>query len=166
MADIFYSILSDCQQSARRASLVKGQHHLALFLPTGPMEFIVIEISGRLSRTNKGNQFTFMNTNNYYRTPWASFTAETSSSYVSTTFFDNWRLSYGTPSVSLKDNGSKCFAKLWKKLCLDLDGKYLGTTSYHTHISSQFERYKRILVPRLCHYIHIIRETGKSIPDP
>lgn len=64
---------------------------------------------------------------------------------------DKWIILYGIPSFLLNDNGAQLVAKLFEKLCVDVEVKSLTMIAYHSQINCPVERYSNTLITRLRH---------------
>lgn len=146
MAKTFYATVEDYQHCARQEATMKHLRHLMIFPPTRQLNFIAGEIFRPLHRTKHGNQYVATVTDRYSTVTSAIPTSKTSASHVGTSAFKRWIVPYGILSFLLADNGPRFVAKLFEKLCLDLNVKHLSTAAYNALTNDQVERYNRAVV--------------------
>lgn len=56
MASDIYATVEDCQKSSNQEATMKHQRLLALLTPTGPLEFIAVDVLATIPRTRSGNK--------------------------------------------------------------------------------------------------------------
>lgn len=140
-------------QYDKKGAVINHQSQLTLFPPSGSLELLPADVLGPVSRTRKDNQYVVVIADRYSILAGVIYTIRTSTSYVATMLFDNWITIYGILSSLLTDNGPQLVAKLFDKLCYDLNKKHLATTKYYPQPNNQVKQYNEILVAGLCQYI-------------
>lgn len=89
MANDVHPTVDDYRKCAKAGSHYKHKRHLTIFPPSGPLEFITIDILGPLPRMKKGNQYVVVIIDCYSELTRAIHTPKTSDTNVSTIIFDN-----------------------------------------------------------------------------
>lgn len=105
-----------CQHWPRMGIKFKNQRQLQLFLPSGSIELIVIDIIGPLRITKLGNQYVKHIINRYRELARAVLTTNISSIGLAYIFSSHWVIPYGTPDILLSEIvqqfATKCFISL------------------------------------------------------
>lgn len=131
----------------------KHQKHLRLFPASGPLEFVAIDIRGRLPKTKKGNLFVVMATDRFSKLTRAVPVTQNHGAAHGQVLLDCLVTPYGIPSYQLTDIGLQFVAKLFESVRVFLGVKQLTTTAYHPKINGQSECYNKTIVVRLSHYV-------------
>ena len=149
-----YSTARMCPDCAKaRIKLRKHNSELKTFPPSGPLEYIAIDILGELPRTPRGHRYLLVMTDRYSKltrtVPLRKITAET----VAQAFITHWVFVYGAPVKLLSDNGSQFTSRFFLAVCKILSIESVFTTAYHPQTNGQVERFNRTLVSTLRHYL-------------
>ena len=149
-----YSTVRMCPDCAKaRIKLRKHNSELKTFPPSGPLEYIAIDILGELPRTPRGHRYLLVMRDRYSKltrtVPLRKITAET----VAQAFITNWVFVYGAPVKLLSDNGSQFTSRFFLAVCKILSIESVFTTAYHPQTNGQVERFNRTLVSTLRHYL-------------
>ncbi|CDF40057.1 unnamed protein product [Chondrus crispus] len=149
-----YSTVRMCPDCAKaRINLRKHNSELKTFPPSGPLEYIAIDILGELPRTPRGNRYLLVMTDRYSKltrtVPLKRITAET----VAQAFISHWVFVYGAPVKLLSDNGGQFTSRFFLAVCKILSIESGFTTAYHPQTNGQVERFNRTLVSTLRHYL-------------
>lgn len=105
MASDVYTTVSDSEKCAKDVAMINQQHDLTLFPPTGPQDFVAVDIFRPPQKMRNGTQYVFIMKSLYTKLTRADLTSKASSLYVATIKLDNWINSYGIPLILLTDNG-------------------------------------------------------------
>jgi Integrase zinc binding domain/Integrase core domain len=144
-----------CPFCARKE--LKGKRRSTKFLkllpPSGPLEFISIDILGPLLKTKSGHQYLVINSDRFSKltraVPVRNVTAET----VEIAFFNEWRSLYGIPLVLLSDNSPQFASRFFQAVCATVVVEQLFTSTYHPQTNSQVESFNRTVLEKLTHYV-------------
>lgn len=127
---------------------------MKLFPPPKPLEFVALDILGPLPKTKKGNHRFILVIGDRYTKIAQAVPLETITAHaVAHAFFNHWILPYGVPLLVLSDNGSQFAAKFFQAVCAVLGIKQLFTSTYHPQTNGQIERFNRVILERLLHYV-------------
>lgn len=119
-----------CKSCRRHRPSDKPQELLKLFLPSGPLEFIAINILGPLTRAKQGNQFLVGIMDRYNELKRAFPISRTNASEVAEVVLDDMIVPYNILDVILTDNCKQFISKLFDALCASLDTKLVTTVEY------------------------------------
>ena len=133
--------------------LRKHNSKLKTFPPSGPLEYIAIDILCELPRTPRGDRSLLVMTDGYSKltrtVPLKMITAET----VAQAFISHWVFVYRALMKLISDNGGKFTSRFILALCRILSIKSVFTTAYQPQTIGQVERFNRTLVSTLRHYL-------------
>lgn len=77
---------------------------LRLFHPSGPLDFVAIDILGPLLNKEMGNRYIDIVTNRYSKLIKAITSANTAATRTANIFMQQWVSNFGIPSAVLTDN--------------------------------------------------------------
>ena len=141
----------DCAKA--RIKLRKHNSEMKTFPPSGPLEYIAIDILGELPRTPRGNRYLLLMMDRYSNltgtVPLKRITAET----VAQAFISNWVFVYGAPVTLLSDIGGQFTSRFFLAVSKILSIESVFTMAYHPQTNGQVERFNRTLVSTLRHYL-------------
>lgn len=147
-----HAYILQCKSCRRHRPFDKRRQLLMLSPPSGPLEFIAIDILGPLTRTKQANWFIIGITDRFKKLtrviPISSITAL----QVAMEVVEDEILPYGIPKDILANNGYQFTSKVFAALCASLRTKQETTTEYHLQCNGQVEWYCRKLATRLPHY--------------
>lgn len=131
------------------------QRWMQLFPPSEPLESIVIDIIGSLTKTRQANRFSIVMTDRYSKLPRATPSAKMTAPNVDTVFVEHWIIPYEIPRTILTENGLQIVIRCFAAMCDSVETKFVTTTEYHPQTNRQVEWFKKTLVARLRHYIDV-----------
>jgi RNase H-like domain found in reverse transcriptase/Integrase zinc binding domain/Integrase core domain len=149
-----------CPSCARKELKCKRRRakFLKLFPPSGPLEFISIDILGPLPKTKSGHQYLVIIPDRFSKLtralPVQNVTAET----VAIAFFNECRSMYGIPLVLLSDNGPQFASRFFQAVCATVGVEQLFTSTYHPQTNGQVERFNRTVLEKLKHYVTSVQD--------
>ena len=149
-----YSTVRMCPDCAKaRIKLRKHNSELKTFPPSGPLEYIAIDILGELPRIPRGPRYLFVMTHRYSKltrtVPLWKITAET----VDQAFIAHCVFVYGAPVELLSDNGRQFTSRFFFAACKIISIESVFTTAYHPQTKGQVERFNRTLFSTPRHYL-------------
>lgn len=125
---------------------------MKVFPPSGPVEIVVIDILGPLTKRKAGIRFVIVMTD---RCSWlmrALPMPRVTAPLVTTVLLEYWIVPCGIPNTIVTDNGPQIVSKFFAILYASLGAKLMTTTEYHPQCNGQLERFDNNLVARLRHY--------------
>lgn len=154
--DVFKTA-QNCRPCAlSRGTRYKSQRPLKLFAPTGPLDFIAMDLLGPFKKTDHGSIYVLVITDRFSKLTRAIPMKSTTAPQVADAFVEHWVIPYGMPRQLLTDNGPQFIAKFFEAVCLILQVKHVTTTAYHPQANGQAERYNQTL----CHRLRVFKETA------
>ena len=150
MAHDCYETVRSCGDCAKaRGAAQQTRRPLRLFPPSGPFEFIGMDILGPLTRSADDSRFVLVMTDRFTKLARAIPLKSATAKVVAETFLESWIFPYGIPDIVLTDNGPNFVSKFFEHLNSLLGTKHLTTTAYHPQTNGQAERFNRTLCQRL-----------------
>lgn len=148
--------VTNCPSCSRKKLKSQGRtSKMKLFPPSRPLEFVALDILGPLPETKKDkNRFVLVIGDRYSKVAQAVPLRKITAHHVAHAFFKHWILPYGVPLLVLSDNGSQFAAKFFQAVCAVLGMKQLFTSTYHPQTNGQIERFNRVILERLLHYVN------------
>ena len=148
-----YQTFRQCSSCTReRITLRKHATCLSLFPAQAPLEYVAIDISGPLPKTNDGHRYLQCITDRYSKIvrtiPLKNITAAT----VAQDFCEHWVFHFGPLPHLLSDNGGQFTAKFFQDVCAILRIRKLFKTDYHPQTNGQVERFNRTILAGLRHF--------------
>lgn len=125
----------------------RDQSKPELFLPSGALEFVAIDILGLISRARSDKQYVVIITSRYSSLTRVMPTAKIMSTQVARTFLTNLAIPYCNHDSPLFDIGQQFLSKICTFICKYLGGGKLRTTAYHYQANGKFARNNLTLVP-------------------
>lgn len=126
---------------------------MQLFPPSGPLEVLVKDILGVLTRTRQRNRFVVVMIGRYSKLTSAISTAIVTAPLIVTTFLENLIVPYRVPNTVWCYNGPQFVPKFFAVMCTSLGTRLVATTECHPQFSGQVERYNKTLLARLHRYV-------------
>lgn len=83
----------------------------------------------------------------------AAQTSKSSVMNIASIYYDHWIVLYGIRAYLLTDSGTQFVSKLFGTIGNSLGLKHITTTAYKQQMDDQAERYNRMLIVRLHHYV-------------
>lgn len=119
-ADENYATVCDCQLLALHCHNVSRQRKQHLYLPNRPLQFVAIDILGRLPETRSGSQHVIVTTDRYSKLTKATPTVRMTGTTFASFFLNNRISSYEIPVMVLTDNCSPFASMFFKSICIEL----------------------------------------------
>lgn len=142
-----YTIVQRCVSCAGNSvNLRQNSKGTQLFPAAAPLEFMEIDILGKLLTTMCGNRFQLVTINWFSKLVKTVPLSNISASTVARAFMDSWVLFYGLPKLLLSHNGSYFTSKFFRHACRTLCMPNLFTTTYHPQCNGQVERFNRTII--------------------
>lgn len=143
MALDVYNTVNSCKSCAMSSNSAKHGRLLHLFVATGSVKFVAMDILSPLPKKTKGMQHVIIVTNLYPKSTQAVFTAHIATDIVAAIFSKAWVISYGILAYLLTNNGSQFLSRFFEIPCNHLDSKQIATTTYNLRANGQVERYSK-----------------------
>lgn len=142
-----------CKSCARNNTGCKRKRPIQMYRPSGPLDFVAMNILVLITRTKHGNPHVIVITDQYSKLTRAIATAKMTVTHVSNVFFDYWVAPYSIPTYVLTYSSAQSVSKFFTTICTYFGNKHLTTTVYHQQTNGLVERYDRTNARRLRHYI-------------
>lgn len=154
MAVDCYATVQFCTECAKnRVKPRKNTKNMKLFPARALLDFVAIDILGRIFSTRRGNKFLLVINNRFSKlvrtVPLKRITAFT----VAKAFVTHWTFVYGSPVELLSDKGKQFASRFFQDVCCIFDEKTLFTMMYHPQCNGQVERFDRTLLSSLRCYV-------------
>lgn len=125
-----------------------------------------MEILGALPITFQEIQYVLIIMDRYSKLTRAIPTSKTTVSRLANLFLDHWIVPFGVPTYLLTDYVPKFGSKSFQSVSRKLGIKHLSATSYHPQTNGKAQRFNKIIVTCLRHYVVNINTTGTYSYNP
>ena len=148
-----YAVARNCADCARElVKLRKNAKEMKFFTPNAPVEFVAIDILGKLITKSRGNRYILVISDRYSKLVRTVPLKKISAVHIAQAFVHNWVFVYGPPVTLLSDNGTQFTAKYFQNICRILGTRNVFTTTYHPQANGQVERFNRTILSALRKY--------------
>lgn len=137
-ADV-YSTVKSGTDYLKMGTKLRHQCKLDLFPPSGPLEFVFIDILILIPRTSSGKQFVDIIAVRYIKLTRARPTTKITSTQDANIFFNQWLIFYSIPDIILSHIGQQFVGRVLKLTCICLGVKRLTTAKYHSKTSEEVD---------------------------
>jgi hypothetical protein len=143
-----------CHECTKKNSIRrKRTKEITLFPSEQPLDFIVIDILGPLTKTSKGHQYLLVIADRFSKLTRTVPLKTIATFEVASAFCHHWVFVYGTPRLLLSDNGTQFNSKFFQACCQILGIHQKFTTAYHPQCNGQVERFNRTILSQIRKYI-------------
>lgn len=131
--------ISSCTAYPCNGTNLNQHSKLSLSPRADPLEFVFVDILRPLPRTEAGLHLLFIMIYRYTKLARAIPTKNVTPIHVSTTFFNNWVISYRITDNVLTDNGQQFNRKFFISLCSYLKTNKRTKAAFHLLTNDQVE---------------------------
>lgn len=117
--------------SCARETIVQQKRKLRLFIPTGPLYFVSIDILGPFPKTKSGNHFLVVMLNKLSKLTKAIAMIKKVVTTVLSIFINDWVANFSISWKRLTNNSSQLMSQFFQTTCEKLAVKTLAAMGYH-----------------------------------
>lgn len=161
-----YLIVEQCSSCARNCDRYCYRRLVQLFLSSGPLNFVAINLLGPLPKLSNGHQYVMIATSRYSKLTRVIPASWALSLHNVNILFDRCIVPYGKPTYIIADNSLQFVNKFFPTMCALLRVRHLTTTAYHPLSNGQAKMFSTTIVARLQHYVAEQRKDWVAFVQP
>jgi hypothetical protein len=119
-----------------------------------PFDRVSVDFLGPLPTTGAGNKYVLCYTDHCTRWPVLVPLPNAEATSVARSFFHDIVCNYGCPKFLLSDRGANFLGKVMRECCRLMGTLKLNTTAYHPQCNGLQERFNRVILDTVSHYVN------------